>query len=283
LEVVQEEIEHALKQCTIAKLKSISAIRGCSVMLSDFSVEGNATMKKSSCNFRVKVQFKWDVMDAFGGYLGAMGHGEVSELTQEQESPKVLIRASSCASSQAKSAGEWMKRHGADLISECLSAEHLRDAILSNWEELAEEDASASQGMPEKKPINEWSHEWLTQKLSNLNVKLFGGSACATFAAPEISGDFTVSEQQGTPVPVFKVQLQSTWKLTAGASQTEGTCTVSNFTYEMGSQDAEVRFEATSGKKVSGQLLTALRQTGASAVRTILSQFLNEVQTHARS
>jgi len=67
-------------------------------------------------------------------------------------------------------------------------------------------------------------------------------------------------------------------------NQSEGTLVVPEFASVTSSDRVEVSVEATPGKKkASGQLLTGLRQTGVSAVRTLLSQFSNEVQLQVQS
>lgn len=284
LEMVQDEVEHILKQCTVTKLKAIAAIGGSSVLLSDFSVEGSANIKERCCDFRVRIWFKWEVLDAFGGFLGATGHGEVLDLTPDQASPKVVIKVSGGGSSIAKAAGEWMKRQGAGLVSESLNGQQLSVAILSAWDDMVASEKSEAAALLEKKPLKEWAEEWFVQKLSGMNVKLFGGSAHATFASPKVSGEFSVSMQQGKPIVAFQVRLECSWTIVMSGNQSEGTLVVPEFASVTGSDRVEVSVEATPGKKkASGQLLTGLRQTGVSAVRTLLAQFSNEVQLQVQS
>ena len=54
---------------------------------------------------KVRVSFRWEVLDTFGGFLGATGLGEILELTPDLVSPKVLVKSSGGGSSQAKAAG----------------------------------------------------------------------------------------------------------------------------------------------------------------------------------
>merc|ERR1711865_1180689 len=113
------------KQCTVSKLKCIAALGGASILLGSFAVSGKAFIKKEKCHFEAAVSFTWEVLDPFGGFLGATGTGQVVGFTQEQSSAKVTIKASPAGSAKAKAAGDWMKQKGAALISESLNGEEI--------------------------------------------------------------------------------------------------------------------------------------------------------------
>jgi len=275
LELVQDEVEYVLKQFTVKKLKSIAAIGGASVLLSDFAVEGQASIKGDCCRFQASISFSWEVMDAFGGFLGSTGTGEVPVFTQDELSPKVTIKASKNGSRPAQAAGDWMKSKGACLISECLNGKDIAATILSEWEPPEVEAP--------KVPLTQWSKTYLEEKIASLNVKLFGGSACATFSSPKIFGEVSTSAKGGKPNAVFQLRLECMWSITTVTGKSEGTLVVPEFTSEHGPESAEVQVEAGPGKKVSGQLLTGLRQMGVSAVRTVLARYMQELQLQIKS
>lgn len=277
LELVQEEVEYVLKQFTVQKLKSIAAIGGASVLLSDFAVEGQANIKGDCCRFQASISFSWEVMDAFGGFLGSTGTGEVPDFTQNEVSPKVTIKASKNGSRLAQAAGDWMKSKGACLISECLNGKDIAATILSEWEPPEIEAPRV--------PLTQWSKTYLEEKIASLNVKLFGGSACATFSSPKVSGEVSTSTKGGKPDAAFQLRLECVWSITTVTcrGKSEGTLVVPQFTSEHGSESAEVQVEAGPGKKVSGQLLTGLRQMGVSAVRTALARYVQELQLQIKS
>lgn len=275
LEEVEYEIEHALKQCTVSKLKSIASINGSSVLLSDFSVKGVANMEGGCCSFKVTIHFTWEVMDAFGGFLGATGTGEVSQFTQEQSLAVVTMKSSGRGSLPARTAGDWMKQQGARIVGECLNGHEISSVVASEWEEPETEAPTV--------PLTQWAEEWLQQKLSNLTVKLFGGSACANFVKPQISGDVSSSVQDGKPIPIFKLRVECAWNIVTATGQTEGTLLVPDFTPGQRGEGIAVDVEAAPGKKASGQLLTAFKQMGVSAVRSLLDRFSNELQLRIKS
>eukprot|EP00928_Gymnodinium_smaydae_P044819 TRINITY_DN29910_c0_g1_i1.p1 TRINITY_DN29910_c0_g1~~TRINITY_DN29910_c0_g1_i1.p1 ORF type:complete len:447 (-),score=57.90 TRINITY_DN29910_c0_g1_i1:155-1426(-) len=270
-DLLEEEIEHALKQCTVKQLRSISAIGGCSVLLSDFEVEGTAHMSKHACSFKASVSFKWEVMDPIGGFLGAGGVGEVANLTQQSESPKVSIKAPSSGSARAKAACEWMKQRGGPIIAECLNGEQLSSAVHSSFDEVAEEEEAnaTSQQLP-----SQWAEEWLVQKFSTLNVKLFGGSACVSFSKPNVS----MSDVDSRDVAALRLSLTCPWVMTASAKKVEGTISISEYLATDSKGVPTPVLDVAPDQKVSGQLLTAFKQTGISAVRSVLVQLAKELQ-----
>lgn len=286
-EFIEDEVEDALKECAVVKLKSIAALRGAAVLPSDFNISGEASIKDGCCDFKAAVSFKWEMLDAIGGFLGAAGTVDVLELCPRQVAPKVVVTVAKGGSAQARAAGEWMKQYGSELISQCLNGEKLSASIFTAWDEAAweNEDQSADGALApavlNDDEISLWAKTWLEQKISNLTVKLFGGSASATFAAPQVSGEVSFSGKGSDAAPDFHLRLDSSWNIATSMGQTSGTLLV-EFTPTQGSQGATVTVEAAPGKKASGQLLTALRQTGVSAVRGVLSQFMTELQQKAR-
>lgn len=279
-EFLRDEIEHVLKQCTVKKLKSIAAINGSSVMLSDFHVNGCASITRGLCKFKVSICFKWDVLDAFGGFLGATGIGEVSEFTEEHPSANVAIKPNKGGSFQAKTASEWMKLHGACLVGECLVGVDIASTVVSDWNDTVSEAAPKTKAPAV--PLIKWSETWLEQKFSNLNVKLFGGSASACFAKPAISGEVMSCSKEGQPSPVFTLQVECAWTIVTATGQIEGTLLVPKFTSAQGAEAAIINAEVAPGQKASGQLLTAFRQIGVSAVRTLLDRFMSELQLQVK-
>jgi hypothetical protein len=276
LELVEDEVEHVLKQCTVKKLKSVAAIGGSSVLLSDFTVSGSATITKACCRFKVSISFRWEILDAFGGFLGATGTGDIVDFTQDQTSANVRVKASRGGSRQAQSASEWMKQHGAALIGECLVGEDVANTVVSDWKDMASE-VTTEPKTPAGPPL-EWAQTWLESKLSGLTVKLFGGSASASFSRVKISGDVSLSSKDGMPTSAFKLQVECAWTITSATGQIEGTLTVPEFTSGQRADAITVNVEAAPGKKASGQLLTALRQSGVAAVRSLLDRFASELQ-----
>lgn len=285
LEEVEEEIADALKQCTVRKLKDIASLGGARVLLSDFAVNGEAIIKKRCCEFKVSVTFTWEVLDAFGGFLGAKGGGQILGFTQDDSSPEVTIRASTSGSVQAKTAVEWMRRHGASLISESLIGKDVCEAVLSEWEDPATDAMLETQPSPnlDREALTQWAQEWLQQKLAALSVKLFGGSASAVFATPQVSGEVAMSVKDGLPVVAFQLRVECTWTICTTTSKAEGTLVVPDFTTDRLHEDYAIHVDTMPGKKVSGQLLTAFRQTGVSAVRNVLARFASELEVHVGS
>lgn len=278
-EFLEEEIQHVLRQMSVSKLKCIAAIGGANVLLSDFVIEGDASIQKRRCNFKANVAFKWDIMDPFGGFLGSSGTGEILDFTQNGSSPKVAMRVAPGGSMKAKAAGEWMKKQGACLISESLNGKDISETVFTDWDE-AEAEVEAPK-VVDQKTLTQWATTWLEERLAALDVKLFGGSASATFASPQVSGEVSMSVQDGKPIASFQLRVECAWTITTSVppGKSEGTLVVSEFTSKQGSDTTEVVVEASpGGKKVSGQLLTGLRQSGVSAIRGILARFMNELQ-----
>jgi hypothetical protein len=279
-EFLEDEVEHALKQCAVTELKSIAPLNGASVLPSDFVFEGQAHIKESTCNFKASVSFKWEMLDTFGGFLGASGTGKIAEVTSEHESPTVAIDVRSSGSLQAKAAGDWMKQHGSRLISECLNGKNLSRKVFSAWDEAAWDTDSTSQctvSEPKKldqDSLNAWAKAWLKQKLESLVVRLFGGAACATFSALHVSGEVCISSKEDKSASEFKLEIDAAWSIATSSGKVEGTMSILDFTRA----GSTIQVEAASGQKASGQLLTSFRKTGVAAVRETLQQFMNELQ-----
>jgi len=282
-EFLEDEIEDALKSCAMKKLKSIAALRGVAVLPSDFDIKGEACIKKKCCDFKASVSFRWEMMDAIGGYLGVSGTVEVPELSASQVAPKVIVKTSQRGSAQARAAGDWMKSQGSELISECLNGEKLSAQVFSAWDE-ADFDEPEAQPAPvlDEKALTQWAKTWLEQKMSNLNLKLFGGSASVSFVAEEVSGEVSISGTGSDAVADFNLCMDSSWTITTSVGKSHGSLSVKDFTPAHGSEGSAVTVESAPGKKVSGQLLTALRQTGVSAVRAILAQFMTDLQRQVK-
>jgi len=284
LELLEEEIVDALKRCTVTKLKKIPALRGCSVLLDNFSVTGEARTSQKSCHFKASVSFSWDVLDALGGFLGCHGSGEIQELRSEVPvTPMVIIKTRPGGASQAREAGSWMKEEGARLISECLDLEQLSAAVLSSWDDLAEEvaESQADSGPALQECTLGWAEEWLTQKLTGLKVTLFGGLASAAFPSVTLSGDLSITADHSPPTASFALKAEIKWLVTSSTGVAEGLLWVDDFTAEKGAAGAVMTAEPAGKKITSGQLLVAFRQNGISAVRSVLSQFVVELRQRA--
>lgn len=284
LEFLQDEVEDSLKQCTVKNLQSIAAIGHSSVMLSDFAVDGQAHIKKRCCLFKASLTLKWEVLDSFGGFLGAAGTVEVADIAPDELAPKVVVKVLTCGSSKAKAAAEWMRKIGGSLISQCLNGENLRAAVLDAWDDAASDDepettASAPTRSPSPRvPLIQWAQGSLENKFASLRLKFFGGAACAHFGNPRVSGDISISADKGKRMAVFKLRVDCPWTITTSASTTEGNLVVPELTPCLGPKEAVVQIEESLGKKASGQLLTVFRQTGVSAIRKALAQFLHELE-----
>merc|ERR1719334_1158834 len=101
-------------------------------------------------------------MDAFGGQLGARGSAEVS-LGHEELEPKVAVKMSSGGAAQARMVGDWMKRHGAKVISECLNGQDLAAAVLGSAADLfpqAEEQSAETSAVLSEAEVMEWAQSW---------------------------------------------------------------------------------------------------------------------------
>jgi hypothetical protein len=273
LDLLQDEVEHVLKKCTVDKLKSIAPLGGCSVLLSNFSTKGAASIREKTCNFKVSVSFEWEILDAFGGYLGSSGRGEVLNLTIG-DPPKVMIKSAAGGGAQAKKAGEWMKRHGASVIAECLNADDIGAAVRSAWEENAAETKAELPNLD-----IDWAASWFQQKLSSLSVNLFGGLASANFTKPCVSGNLSVDVLQGAPAAIFNLRISCEWLVAASTGRAEGSLVVQDFASGQDIDNVSLQIETSPGKKSSGQLVTGFRQQGVSAFRGLLRQFAKELQT----
>lgn len=272
--VLKDEIEHALKQCTIKQLKSVAAVGGCSVFLSSFAVEGEASMTKQVSRFKASVSFKWDILDEIGGFLGASGAGVVSSVAPEQAAPNVAINVLTNGSLKAKSASEWVQRRGACLISECLNGKQLGAAICGHWGEVATEDALAAvaKSPSSRQALHEWAEEWLVRKLTTLSIRLFGGSARATLMNPQVR--IYKMDRAGD----FQLGLECKWCISNSNAMTEGKLSISEVSLGQDIEIPTVLVEVQPGSKVSGQFLMSFKQKGVSAVRSILAQFTEEYQ-----
>lgn len=286
---MEDEIEDALQKCVVAKLKSIAPLRGARLLPSDFAIEGEAFIKNGSCDFKASVSFKWEMMDAIGGLLGATGTVDVPELSSMLADPTVIVRLDRGGSAQARAAGEWMKQQGASLISECLNGKVLRSSAFKSWDEAAWDETECSKPddavvlpMLDNEALTQWAKTWLEEKISNLTVTLFGGSAHATFVAPKISGVVSISNTPTVAGADFNLQLDCPWLITTSVGKKEGILCIPEFTALQGPEESTITAEAAPGKKVSGQLLTGMRQTGVSAMRGLLAQFMTALQLQVK-
>jgi len=291
--VLQSEVEHALKQCTVEKLRKVGKLGGTSMLLDNFLIEGEAICTKFVCTFNASVSFTWEALDPFGGFLGVSGSGHAAAIASTEQSPKVVVRVSPCGGAQARAAGEWMKQHGACLISECLKGEILAAAVLSaklleSVDSDSDSDAAEMKAVAKNVPqllqersMTKWAEAWVIQKLENLSVSLFGGLACATFSSPRVSGNASISPADGKLTTLFNLRVECDWVVTSstkGVGEMRGTLLVAELTSEKGAKAAALEVEATPGKKTSGQLLTAFRRDGVSAVRAVMDEFVSELQ-----
>lgn len=151
MDLVCVQVQNTLQQCSDEKLKYVPALGGVSFAVSCVEVEGDASFalrrgKRILC-YEVAVSFKWVAQDEYGSSLGAKGTGSVSELTQEEDSPHVVVEVSTTCSGggEAKAAGRWMQQHGSGAIGEFLSGPRLSSAILKAEE--ARVDISAHEAL----------------------------------------------------------------------------------------------------------------------------------------
>lgn len=269
LEALEEEVADALKQCTVSTLSKVSKLRGCSVMLDDFSVAGEAYTSRASCRFKASVSFTWDVLDPLGGFLGCQGRGEVRELCSEASAPpRVDIRYRAGAPLQARNAGEWMKEKGAQAIAECLSPARLQEAVCACWADLVEEEEEEA---PARELSLPWAEAWLAQKMAGIKVTLFGGSASAEFPSAALTGDIAKA---------LKVEIK--WSIKSSFGAPEGLLVVEELTPETNAEKVDIDVQFV-GKKPPGQLLTAFRQSGISAARSKLGEFVAEWRQRAQA
>jgi len=299
LDLLQAEVEHALKQCTVEQFKNIADLRGCTILLGSFAVKGEATMTGRSCRFKASVSLTWEALDAFGGQLGASGTALVPELTEAEMSPHVVVRSSPGGAAQSRAVAEWMKRRGAQLIAAALSGEVLGEAVASAGKLEEDSDTGGSAQSPgqaqkkapkqaprllEDKCMKQWAEAWLAQKLGSSTVRLFGGLAIASLEGTEVSGTASVSGSTAAPTMSFHLRVACTWVLrpsAAGAKEIRGTLCVPQFTSEQRIKDCPIIVEAAPGQKSIGQYLTAFKQSGIAVVRSVLEQFVSELQVAA--
>mmetsp|Transcript_39626 Transcript_39626/g.72299 ORF Transcript_39626/g.72299 Transcript_39626/m.72299 type:complete len:420 (+) Transcript_39626:60-1319(+) len=275
MDLLRSEVEHVLRQCTVERLKAIPELRGVSVLLDGFTVTGEASVKNGMCCFKAAIDFTWEALDGFGAMLGAKGTGHVADFTQEQL-PNVVIRSSFAGSPPAKAASQWVKQEGASRIAEFLHGEQLSLAVA----EAVKLQPAPLMEMPEKS-MTQWAEAWIPEKLNSLTVRLFGGIASATFSEPHVSGNASVSLREGKPIAKFHLQLKCEWAVTAsnaGVGEARGSLKILDFTSEKEVKDVTLEVETAPGKKSSGQLMTAFRQHGLSAVRDVLEQFVHELK-----
>lgn len=286
---MEDEIEDALQKCAVAKLKSIAPLRGAALLPSDFVIKGEAFIKNGSCDFKASASFKWEMLDSIGGFLGATGTVDVPELSSAEAEPAVIVKVGWGGSAQARAAGEWMKEHGVRFIAECLNGKVLSSAAFKSWDEAeydetecSKPDDAAPPPILDKEALTEWAKTWLEEKIGNLSVTLFGGSARATFVAPKVSGVVSISDTENAAGAGFNLRLGCPWVIATSVGKTEGVLSIAEFTALQGSEETKIVVEAAPGKKASGQLLTGMRQTGISAVRSILAQFITALQLQVK-
>jgi len=290
LEELTDEVEHALKQCTVERFKNIAELRGASVILRDFCIDGSATYTNESCCIKCYLRFRWEVLDPLGGMLGATGTIEVAELTQEAAPAKVSVKVAHVSGAQARAAGDWMKRAGLSIIAECLHGQRLCAAVAAACQARSAANSGSHLTFPvprdfgQKCMIN-WATAWLAQKICTLHVRLFGGLASAALSAPEVSGDASLSVCDGKPVVSFRLRVACTWVVTSssgGSAEARGTLLAPEFASDIGTDACKFEVEVKSQKKSSGQFTTAFRITGVAALRSLLVEFGTEMQGQGR-
>lgn len=295
MDALREEIEHRLKKCTIDRFRTISEINCASIQLSDFQIDGSATLEGATCHFQVCATFKWEAYDRIGGHLGVTGTGEVSSLSHEQETPQISMRRLSTGgvSPQGRAASEWLQKKGTKELANYLRGSELAaaaaDAARLDAEQpelQAQSRQSAIQATTPRKMSGQdatlWAKTWLTRKLEAVSVRLFGGSATGTLSSPDVSGCVSLAmSTSNKPTATFALRLECCWIVAAGGGgEARGSLSV-----DLGSDqrvsDALVKVEPAPGAR--GQLVTAFRQNGVATVRTVLAQFLEEFQVHLDS
>lgn len=226
LELLQDEVEHALKQCTIEKLQRVKELKGSSVMLGNFVVQGTARLHKKTCTFQVGVTFSWELMEQFGGSLGFKGSVEIADFTHNDKAPKIVVNGPRGVRDREKFryAIEWMKEQGASIIAGYLDGPELATAVVNEASDDDEEDAqepatSAQPAVPEAKPqvgdMTAWAEEWLTGRLCALTLNLFGGLIVAKISSCQVSGHASRSSSSDGPRTSYELRLECTWSATA--------------------------------------------------------------------
>lgn len=97
-----------------------------------------------------------------------------------------------------------------------------------------------------------------------------------------ISGVVSISNTPTVAGADFNLQLDCPWLITTSVGKKEGILCIPEFTALQGPGEATITAEAAPGKKVSGQLLTGMRQTGVSAMRGLLAQFMTALQLQVK-
>mmetsp|Transcript_19817 Transcript_19817/g.46076 ORF Transcript_19817/g.46076 Transcript_19817/m.46076 type:complete len:499 (+) Transcript_19817:62-1558(+) len=344
LDLLQAAVMSTMQKCEEEQLKHVKELSGCSIVLKDVVVKGDASFtlrkgKRILC-FEVTVAFRWEGRDEFGGALGAKGSGEVREVTQDEDIPSASVKADATFSGGelAKAAAAWMQKTGGKIIAKCLQGDHLSDLVhaaesqrvdaaadtarreqerqkadeaksttgelrasLAATQKQQEEirrvqPAGSIQGSTwnvnawhwEEKPMNRWAHAWLTEKLTGFSRTMLGGMATATFMAPSVSGDASVSVRKGKPIILFQLQLTCEWAVSGnstGVGDTKGKLLIPAFTSEEAGAVCKIDVveEPSVGRRPSGQLLAAFRRDCLPAVRSILVEFAEALREQGSS
>merc|ERR1712113_1225851 len=131
----------------------------------------------------------------------------------------------------------------------------IASTVVNDWKDTVSD--AAPQTKAPAVPLINWAETWIEQSFSDLNVKLFGGAASASFAKPAISGEVMSCSKEGQPATVFSLRVECAWTIVTATGPIEGTLLVPQFTSAQGAAAAVIEVEAAPGKKASGQLLTA--------------------------
>eukprot|EP00930_Biecheleria_cincta_P022656 TRINITY_DN16518_c0_g2_i1.p1 TRINITY_DN16518_c0_g2~~TRINITY_DN16518_c0_g2_i1.p1 ORF type:complete len:446 (-),score=87.04 TRINITY_DN16518_c0_g2_i1:340-1629(-) len=289
MHALREEIEHRLKKCTIDRFRAVRDINSASIQLSDFQIDGSATLEGATCNFQVRATFKWEAFDGIGGRLGVTGTGEVSGLSDEQELPQISMRRLSTGgvSPQGRAASEWLQKKGVKELASYLRGPEIAAATAESArlepESQAQSQQPASQAPTLRKMSEQdatlWAKAWLTRKLEAATVRLFGGSATGTLSSPEVSGSVSLTWSTSNKLAAtLALRLECSWVVAAGGGGEARGSLSANLDPDQKVRDIPITVEPGPGAR--GQLVTAFRQNGVAAVRTLLEQFLDEFQGH---
>ncbi|CAJ1350213.1 unnamed protein product [Effrenium voratum] len=244
IDLLSQEIEHALKQCNVEKLQKLPQLSGGSILLDSFGISGEATATRAECQYKVSISFDWAALDAVGGQL-ATGGCFIADLTPHA-APQVAVEGDA-GPPHAEAAKKWMRKEGALLIAAALDGPALCAALTAA--------ASAAAKPLLKAEVNEWARSWLGTKLPQLSVRLFGGTA-VVLSEPIVSGE----------VPC--ITLDCSWRASMPGKDVEGSLTA---TFDGTRPTVEA-----SGPP--GQVLTAFRQKGVEAVKDLLLRFGEELK-----
>jgi len=99
-------------------------------------------------------------------------------------------------------------------------------------------------------------------------VRLFGGLATARLSQPKVKDAKSLA---------FEADIECDWQVTsstAGAGEAQGLLRITNFSTRTKASDWKLDVEVS--KKAPGQLLSAFRQSGVAAVKTVLELFVEE-------